>query len=374
MKPRIKLNAPTVCFGLLLLAAVSCISEKDIRIEPVPPRPVLNALLRPDTLVTVNVSVSSRDAACSPGDIFIDDAVVDLRVNGTSRGRFEKLSSPGDYSFPGYRPAAGDRVELTACAPRFEPVTASTCIPAQTAIAGVDTTAYRRRDDWGAPWEYLDANLLLYDLPGERNYYLLSFTPHQVWRKGSRKICGDTLKRAPFLWLDIYSKEDFFLENADLSDAFDGFHSAGASFLFTDDFKGGKPFRLHFTFSNVQYSYRDDTLSCVNTCRITLRSVSESYYLYRRSKILQKEQDDILGETGLREPLPTYTNVTNGYGLLAAWQETTYELVFPFKADRIPSNNPFQTPDSQASGRARQGEVENGFSSGCSLVGMKKIN
>lgn len=363
MKRRIQINAQTVCFGLFLLVAAACISEKDIRIEPMAPRPVLNGLLRPDAPVTVNVSLSSLGAAstkgagiddaanepspleagmANPPDVFIDDAAVDLRVNGTYRGRFEKRDSPGDYSFPGYRPACGDQVEVTVYASHFNPVAASTVIPPQTTIALVDTAAYLRRDDWGVAWDYLDADLLLYDPPGERKYYLLSFTPRQTWRKGTREICGDTLDRAPFLWLDIYSKEDFFLQNADLSDSFDGHRSAGASFLFTDDFKNGKPFRLHFTFSNVHYSYRDDTLSCVNTCRITLRAVSESYYLYRRSKILQKEQDDILGETGLREPFPTYTNVKNGYGLLAAWQETTYELVFPFRADKIPYNNPFK--------------------------------
>lgn len=351
MKRKVILNGKTICWGLCLLVWASCISEKDIRIDSVPARPVLNALLRPETQVTVNLAVSSRGSGAGGEDRFIDDAVVDLRVNGACLGRFEKLPSLGDYAFPGYRPAVGDRVEMTVYAPHFEPVSASTCVPSQTAIAAVDTTAYRRRDDWGVPWEYLDADLLLYDLPGERNYYLLSFTPRQIWRNGSQEVCGDTLDRAPFLWQDIYSKEDFFLQDADLTDAFDGFHSAGASFLFTDDFKGGKPFRLHFTFSNLQYSYRDDTLSCVNACRITLRSVSESYYLYRRSKILQKEQDDILGETGLREPLPTYTNVTNGYGLLAAWRETTYELVFPFKADRIPSNNPFRPSDDRFPGR-----------------------
>lgn len=394
MKRITKINARTAGLGCFLLLAASCISEKDIRLDPVLPRPVLNALLRPDAPVTVNVSVSSRGAAYAKGggkdeagsrmktggkapaggrgesdlsddpsdvtntaDLFIDDAAVDLRVNGTSRGRFEKLRFPDDYSFPGYRPTAGDRVEITVCAPGFDPLTASTVIPRPATIAGVDTAAYLWRDDWGQAWEYLDANLLVCDLPGERTYYLLSFTPHQIWRKGTEAIDSDTLDRAPFLWSDIYSKEDFFLQNADLTDSFDGLHAAGASFLFTDEFTTGKPFRLHFTFSNLQYSYRDDTLSCINACRITLRSVSESYYLYRRSKILQKEQDDILGDTGLREPLPTYTNVKNGYGLLGAWQESTYELIFPFRADKIPYNNPFKEEEEKKEEK-KEGESE----------------
>lgn len=368
MKRITKINARTAGLGCFLLLAASCISEKDIRLDPVLPRPVLNALLRPDAPVTVNVSVSSRGAAYAKftdtPDLFIDDAAVDLRVNGTSRGRFEKLRFPGDYSYPGYRPAAGDRVEITVCAPGFAPLTASTVIPRSAAIAGVDTAAYLWRDDWGQAWEYLDANLLLCDLPGERAYYLLSFTPRQIWRKGTEAIDGDTLDRAPFLWSDIYSKEDFFLQNADLADSFDGLHAAGASFLFTDEFTTGKPFRLHFTFSNLQYSYRDDTLSCINACRITLRSVSESYYLYRRSKILQKEQDDILGETGLREPLPTYTNVKNGYGLLGAWQESTYDLIFPFRADKIPYNNPFKEEEEKKEGESKEEENKDGFAAG----------
>lgn len=401
---------PACLCWLFCIFYLSCISERDVRIEPLPPRPVLNALVRPGTTVTANVSVSSGETVYSEGmtrpsegatrhpasvhrmdancgrdaiggknqwvggknepsgeknepsggknepsggknkpsgrecltDGFINDATVELRVNGVLQGRLEKASSPGDYSFPLYHPVAGDRVEMTVYAPSFDPVTAATCVPPRTEIAAMDTVSYRFRDDWGESWEYLDLTLWLRNVPGQRNYYLLSFTPHQLWRKGTEVVSTDTMELKGVLWLDIYSDEDFFLENVKGGESSGRFHSAGASFLFTDDFRKGKPFTLHFTFSNVQYSYRDDTLSCLNTCRVSLRSVSESYYLYRRSKSLQKEQEDILGETGLREPLPTYTNVENGYGLLGAWQEVTSDIVFPFKADTIPYNNPFK--------------------------------
>lgn len=339
--------------------SAGCISERDIRIEPLPPRPVLNAVLRPDAPVTAYVSISSSEPLASKvrhlrpvteeetgeaeeGTDALDNALIELRVNGNLRGTLRKDDRPGRYTFAGYRPTARDRVEMTLYTPDFEPATASTRLPAPVELLAVDTLFSRREDEWGKPRNYLDLRLSLKDLPGERNYYIISFTPYQLWRKGALEISTDTLPQPPSLWLDLYSDRDFFLEKMEDGHTSGRFPAGRVSFLFADDWVDGKDFTLSFVLSGLHYSYRDDTLSCTNRCRIELRSISESYYLYCRSKILQKEQDDILGETGLREPLPTYTNVQNGYGLLAAWQGTGFDLVFPFRADTIPPASPFE--------------------------------
>lgn len=385
---------------LLLLAwlagSTGCITEKDIRIEPLPPRPVLNAVLRPDAPVTAYVSLSSSkmlsaDTRLSPavtdakargtdtkslatdtkaggmdtkapetetnadekdsGTAALDNAVVELRVNGHLRGTLCKDTRPGRYSFADYRPAARDHVEMTVHTPGFAPATASTRLPVAVELTAVDTLFSRREDEWGKKRDYLDLRLSLKDQPGERNYYIISFTPHQVWRKGAEEIAADTLPQPPSLWRDLYSDRDFFLDKMEGGRTSGRFPAGRVSFLFADDWVEGKDFTLSFVVSGLRYSYCDDTLSCVNRCRIDLRTISESYYLYCRSKILQKEQDDILGETGLREPLPTYTNVQNGYGLLAAWQGIGFDLVFPFRADTIPPSSPFDKPEAE-SGKA----------------------
>lgn len=365
-----------------LAGSSGCISEKDIRIEPLPPRPVLNAVLRPDAPVSAYVSLSSSkmlspdtrrfrlmeerlsdEAGENTGDVedatdALDNAVVELRVNGHLRGTLRKDIRPGRYTFADYRPTARDQVEMTVYTPDFAPATASTRLPAPVGLVAVDTLFSRHEDEWGKPRNYLDLRLSLKDLPGERNYYIVSFTPHQLWRKGGEEISTDTLPDAPSLWRDLYSDRDFFLDKMEGIRNSIRFPAGRVSFLLADDWVDGKDFSLSFILSGVQYSYRDDTLTCINRCRIDLRSISESYYLYCRSKILQKEQDDILGETGLREPLPTYTNVQNGYGLLAAWQGTGFDLLFPFRADTIPPSSPFEektTDDGQACPEAAGG-------------------
>jgi hypothetical protein len=62
-----------------------------------------------------------------------------------------------------------------------------------------------------------------------------------------------------------------------------------------------------------------------------LRSVSEPYYLYRkyftRHTYNQQFQGNFLDLIFQGEPQPMYTNVTNGYGIFAGYQETVKEII-----------------------------------------------
>jgi hypothetical protein len=102
-----------------------------------------------------------------------------------------------------------------------------------------------------------------------------------------------------------------------------GYLSNTYFFIFNDKAIQGDAYTLKFTLKEVSA----ENTSFTPVCRICLYSLSESYYLYYRSRILQaKQAEDTFGSLGLREPVPTYTNVRNGYGLLSARQAAVYEF------------------------------------------------
>jgi hypothetical protein len=66
---------------------------------------------------------------------------------------------------------------------------------------------------------------------------------------------------------------------------------------------------------------------------VSLRSISKSYYLYRkyytRHAYNQQFQGDFLDLIFKGEPQNMYSNIEGGYGIFAGFQETTTEVYFP---------------------------------------------
>lgn len=339
------MNWKIACILSWVAGCVSCYHATDIRIEPPAPQAVLNALVCPDSVLRVNLSRpesetkrESSEPEQMPG--FIDEAEVYLSVNGQPRGRLDKETKAGWYRMASYRPRVGDRLEISARTADYGMVGGETEIPGKTAILSVDTAGRHVVGRYGYEWDDLEISLGMQDIPGERNFYLLTVSPKRIWRKGGRVVNADTLAYGYWPWTKVVPDESSSLENGDMygSRFINNFYRG---FLLTDEGRDGKELTLKFTLSGLEYSYRDDQIECRSSCRISLSSISKSYYMYRRSKALQKEQNDILGEAGLREPIPTYSNVRNGYGLVASRQEVVYELVFPYQATRPPYGNPF---------------------------------
>lgn len=336
------MNRLLIYILVLWVGCTSCYQFEEIRIDPPVPHAVLNAMFCPDSLVRANLSRTTSDAERKGADAtaFIDDAEVELSVNGRLQGKLEKEAAPGWYRLPGYRPAVGDRLEITARTSDYGTVSGKTGIPGKTAILSVDTVSRHRVGSWGYEWDDLEISIRMQDIQGERNFYLLTVSPKRFWQKGDQVIDADTLAYGYWPWWQVSIDENSPLENGDMDRGV--YQSAFyCGFLLTDEGADGQEMTLKLTLSDPELSYRGEEIRCRNYCRISLSSISRSYYLYRRSRALQKEQNDILGDAGLREPIPTYTNIRNGYGLVAARQEVVYKLEFPYQSQEPPYGNPF---------------------------------
>ncbi|MDR0748352.1 MAG: DUF4249 domain-containing protein [Tannerellaceae bacterium] len=317
-----------ICFFML-----SCERNIELSIDLPEASAVLNASLSADSVITATVSRTVRyyNDQTPPPVHFIDKASIEVFVNDRKQGVMEKGEKDGQYRLPGYYLSTGDRIRMEVQTGDFAPLSAEVSIPSQPEILSVDTQMYVKEATASYPGDKrIDVELRFKEPANETNYYMLALSVYLIKRK-------DTLAKI-YLPLSVTHNEDLLFE--ELSPAYfpapyyhDYYyfndHYNTSFFIFNDRAIHSDAHTLKFTLNNMlNSSYDSDSLSSFTVInRICLYSLSESYYLYYRSKFLQRKQsEDPFGSVGLREPVPTYTNVRNGYGLLSAVQAAVYEL------------------------------------------------
>ena len=102
------------------------------------------------------------------------------------------------------------------------------------------------------------------------------------------------------------------------------------TFFFSDELFNGKQYTIKIK-GGIAYQIQKDIIK-PNPLYATLRSVSRTYYKYRkyytRHAFNQQFQNEFLDLIFKGEPQNMYTNVENGYGIFAGYCETTRELIW----------------------------------------------
>ncbi len=160
-------------------------------------------------------------------------------------------------------------------------------------------------DEYG---DYLaEANICFIDPENETNYYELLI------------YSGQTRKS---YWHDMYQTSDKVLVNEGDLD----YHPT--SFFFSDELFNGQRYTMRIKHT-IGYSTNNNVFIPTKQF-VILRSISKAYYLYRkyytRHAYNQQIQGDFLDLIFKGEPQNMYTNITNGYGIFAGYQEITSEL------------------------------------------------
>ncbi|MDR1403143.1 MAG: DUF4249 domain-containing protein [Tannerellaceae bacterium] len=321
MKRFLKTGWILICFFML-----SCEKNIELSIDLPKASVVLNAFLSADSMITATVSRTVRDIYDNNPDslpsYFPYKTSIEVFANDVKQGVMEK-EKDGRYRLPGYYPSVGDRIRMEVQADGFDPLSAEVSIPSQPCILSVDTQMYKETStSYYLGENMIDVKLRFKEPENETNYYMLALEGYGINKK-------DTLTKIN-LPVFVAHNEDLLFEKLEPVYFFDSSFADSydtSFFIFNDKAITTGEYTLKFTLNNVLGSYDSDSLSFVSACRMYLYSISESYYLYYRSKLLQwKQKEDPFGSVGLREPVPTYTNVRNGYGLLSARQAAIYEF------------------------------------------------
>ena len=321
--------------GLLM---VSCVRDVEIDLEDLPDRIVLNASVCPGKEVRAHLSKTWFIMDSIP-DFDLPDANVRVYINDKFQGfmrnddiRGDSISLPGQYVLPGCFVKQGDRLRIEADTDGYEPVSGETRIPGRARIYKVDTLSYRSSAYYA---EHLRFSVKI----GVETDYYYRLIVEQIldFRKGD-----STRTVTSFRSLDGYSwyYSGFSVDYEDpvfqsfggspITNQMDGRYCMG---VFT-----GKDMTntdaIKVSVSPVEYSYESDTLSRVVHYDVRLLSISEDYYRYMK---IMRGYSITIGDANfgaLIEPADTYSNVENGFGIVAGYQEDKSRITM--RRDTLP--------------------------------------
>lgn len=295
-------------FLLLIIVMIftsGCVKTLNEDLKAKETKLVLNAILNPDSILSVNLSRTFNvfDDESSQNLPFVNNATVSLYKNNDFL--FNLIASEnGYYSKPDYFPLANAKYQIKASTGSYKSIEAQVSIPKKVSIITFDTSSYSYTDEYeGENTKYIGE--INYKDPSEHsNYYQLSCKIFATYGMGNEKK-----------WQahDLYVEEsnDFL------------FDKSYGRLLWNDKYTNGREVDFSFGFySNYAYTGEEqakenDTLQFV----FSLQSIDKDYYIYLKTLHLYNETSG--GSNPFMEPVIIHSNVTNGYGIFGGYQQDT---------------------------------------------------
>lgn len=313
--------------SLAVGAMTSCYTDfvPDIDVSPVL---CVNSLITAGEPITVSVSRSRLYTDTVPDESSkVDDAVVTVYANG----------SAVDAS---YLPAEGDRIRIFVESRAYGTAEAEVTVPVSLPAEKLQWSA-TPNSVWTHTvpgWEMLaqitfevKAELTVADPAGVENFYKVDY----YGLLDGEVVSGGGWINPPEGPAHFYpgsldcDYDPVFSEHIDLLESVSGTTAYDFSF-FTDRTFQGASYPLHLRFTDMIYNvsnmdYDESLLDCEIV--VKLSSISQSYYKWG----LYDWQIDNgmlgdLSEIGFGEPMPGYSNVSTGAGIVAARSCRSYSI------------------------------------------------
>ncbi len=275
-----------VVIAALLAATAGCETVVDADIETGPAQLVVTSLFTPDEpwRVVVQRTVGTQEVAAFPA--VVEDATVTIRGHD---GSFVALSHKGGgfYHANSPSPRFGVTYTLHAAADGFRTVEAVDRLPEPVVVMAVRV---RARSDADQATRRIDIEIR--DDGEVRNFYELSV----LHNKQGYEV--------PFTLLNAELEDQ--IRSLDPGDLFEPELTTPyvRRALIRDDPFDGKLF-----------TFRLETESIYGDATIYIRTVSEAYYLYRRTRLLQQDAD----HNPFVEPVRIQSNIRGGQGVFAGY-------------------------------------------------------
>ncbi len=203
-------------------------------------------------------------------------------------------------------PKRNTNYTLEVHAKKYPVLSANDSIPQLVAIDSATVRANAGVDAYGT--QYVEASITFTDPPNQKNYYELVIYDLDVYYY--------------YYWFgsnELPVTDPVLLNEGDID-------YNPTSYFFSDELFDGKQYTMKIKQQGTIQSGKP-----TNTFAI-LRSVSKSYYLYRKyyTRFVHNQQVDgnFINLVFMGEPQPMYTNIINGYGIFAGYTETTANLTY----------------------------------------------
>ncbi len=319
---------------LFFFVFTSCQKNIEFNDEISKPMVVVHSFLSPDSVVSAHVSLSRFFLNDSIGFKDINNAVVDVIVNGVLKDKMSRISD-GQYRGT-YKPTIGDVVKLLIKVPSMNDVSSETSFEKPPVIISIDTTKviYKtfyspmQTDTFGVENLFkIYYTLKFSDSGNEKNYYrlILHRREHYYsfnWGEPVEKI----YEAYYFNFTDVVSGNN--TNNSPIAGSITGEstdnNSSNKYNVFSDELFNGKTYSLNF---NADYwllkrypKYSLDSEFKMNggapekiEVFISLQSISKDYYYYLKSRSASG------GDDFFSEPVQIKNNIVGGIGFLGSY-------------------------------------------------------
>ncbi len=336
-----------------LFATASCEKMIDFDIDEIDPMVVVSSLNDVDSNVYVRLTYS-RFFLDNHAFRVIDNANVQLFVNGTALGGAPVYNTDHERYFFNYKPQPGDSLALQIDVPGHETVTAGTRVPSRANVGNPQIQVLANTNDdeyyyYNTPT--IDLRFDLNDPEDEKNYYsvsIIDYSDYMYIRHYKEFATGDTI--VDTLNNDNYTNSmsmtinDVVINpNTDISDvtaALDG-GTTYTKFFFTDDNINGRTHNFPIQFRANSYDvdindtfYYDPTSSTIMSIQIEhhhyylkVESYNRDAYQYYVTSAAARNDLDNIGI--FNEPTQVYSNINGGIGILGAKAVKTVKLNIP---------------------------------------------
>lgn len=278
------------------------------------PVTIMNGLFTPDSVFSLAVSETKHITHTGPIPN-VENAVVEV-FSGDDL--VETLSHQNNGIYKGSKkPEAGKSYKVDVSYNKNK-VSAKAEVPATVAINKLTSKLIYNSDQGEA---YLELNVQFTDPAKVSNYYRITVL---------HKPKANESPNHPYV-----SSNDIVM-NATYGGNENGLNGSIANtyLIFNDKLIKGKQYevKLQFTDYNAMFAVQNDRVDLEKDYKVYLHSISEEYFLYLKSRALSEYTND----DPFSEPVPIYSNVNGGGGVLAGSSVAEAELNIVYPGDLFP--------------------------------------
>ena len=302
-----------ICLGILVLISISCSKEIEIDIPHQKPSLIVYSTIIPFTLprpkfLSIDIKATKHifDTLAYP----ITDVNILLYKNDNKLDTLKYINSLKTYPL-NFFPKVGETYSIVIEKEGYETITAQTTIPSKVKITDTVVTQAVYFDDTGSVFS--EVAVTFTDPVNETNFYELVIsdiafsydTPDDFFELSTNDKIITSESYYPSL-------ERFYLDKPQY-------------LLFNDKMINGKEHTLIVYYTPPQEE-RVKRYIVSHYITIHLRNVTEDYYKFKTTMLqhLNSKQEDIL--FGMGEPINAATNIQNGFGLFAGFNNDIVSL------------------------------------------------
>ena len=315
-----KIRISILVFLLALLS--SCNREIDFEFPDVEPAIVINSIITPELPISVSISAIMPIACESyidvtksdeygfsntytiPNPKFVDNASVLMYEDGVLLCSLE-YEGDGYYISDKY-PKVGSTYTLVVNAPGYKECKSTTTLYNMPVLSNMSFRDTVTVDEEGYPLSKLSFTIT--DNNTNRNFYEIS----------CRAVSNKYDVEYEWIYFNSSRNTDKVLTQSESLPFND------RVLLFTDEYFSNSSYNL-----DVIYRYNPYVAMAKYDLEITIKTISESYYEYLRSRMMQAYQEESLFEylanyeSLSATPVDIYSNIENGYGVFASYSTMT---------------------------------------------------